>query len=284
MLRPTRTFTDIQVICKKTRENNKVSGHMMLLAQVSDYFNTLFNTRLGTFNGITELECTAEAFTFITDCIIYTTDVIAETAETSETPEMETKTKTETSEPQFLAVEVLELMDILQIKPKFQELVVKELLDDNIDFSKHPEIYEAYMEFIIQFPQLLTDDIILKYSINSNETFLRTLFALPNLRQWYGRSSMFVPGVVLKIVKEKPDIIVKIMSAGLAIFPVVEILSSQAEVEMFYEYFLRYLATCYIKSDFGYDYSGSYLKLIEKNKQFGNVKNIELILTKLIRK
>lgn len=116
---------------------------MMLLAQVSDYFNALFNTRLGTFNGVTELECTVEAFTFITNVTIYTTDVITETTET------ETETEKETSELPFLVAEVLGLMDILQIKPEFQELVVKELLDDNINFSKHPEIHEAYMEFVI---------------------------------------------------------------------------------------------------------------------------------------
>ncbi len=74
------------------------------------------------------------------------------------------------------------------------------------------------------------------------------------------------------------------MSAGYAISPVIKILSSQAEVEMFYKYFLRYLGTGYIKSGSNFDYSGAYSLLIEKNKQFGNVKNIEFILTKLIRK
>lgn len=109
--------------------------------------------------------------------------------------------------------------------------------------------------------------------------FLRKLFALPNIEQWCKMSDKFKPEVVLKIVKENPDIIVKLMSAAYGLSPTIKILSSQAEVEMFYEYMMKYVGTSYIKH--GCDYRIAYLWLLNRNKQFGNNKNIENILTRL---
>lgn len=259
MLKITRDFSDVEVICN----DGKDRCHRAVLCKISDYFTTVLNAVVGTFSGSTTLDCSITAFTFITNSTIYIADKVSVL-----TPDQ--------------VNEIIGLLDILQIKDEFIECVVNALLDTAVDYTGCPDLYKIYMEFVTQFPALLSVGYILEKSLHIDENFMRRFLAQPNLRPWEKLNDKLPVGLVYRLIQENPEILINVLSVGYRAGNLAELINSREDVELFYKYYMRYLGCEYLinnsNGDCGYQYTAFRQILMKKNNKFNGNCRIGYIL------